>query len=276
MAGLDSLTPTGVDFQGYSRYARLMVHLDKHRQVYAERPRVRNNSPERHLIVLVAVLLGCGVVTGCGSTSPRSASRVASNAGTATTSTSANGFKPRKFGDYDNDDYYNDASHGEGDNDDHKPTDRDGDSDNPTNSYYDSDDNSVRFYGHAVSDPERHVISALVERYYAAAAAENGATACTMISAPIVDSIPETLGGPAGPPYLQGNKTCAKIVSRLFAQNHEQLSTYDALLHVDGVRRSGDRVLVIMRFRGHPARQIAAVDEHGSWKIQALLDDELP
>ncbi len=240
------------------------------------RPPITGSSGHgKPLIALALALLGCGAVSGCGSGGAHadSASSAASNA--AATSTSSSGYVPRKFGDYDNDDYYNDSSHSDADNDDQKPTDRDNDSDNPTGSYYDSDDNPIRFYGRPASAADRRLITALVRRYYAAAAAGDGSTACEMMTAPIVNSIPHTVGGPAGPPYLRG-KTCPLILSKIFKQNHEQLSTYNALMHVDGVRRSGDQALLIMRFKGLPARDIEVVHEHGTWKMDALLDDELP
>jgi hypothetical protein len=235
-------------------------------------------SSGKPLAGLAFVVLCCGFATSCGgaASGPTHSTSIAAPTTTSTTDSASSGFAPRKFGDYDNDDYYNDANHGEGDNDDHKPTDRDNDSDNPTHSYYDKDDDPIRFYGHAADAVDTRVITALVKRYYAAAAARDGATACTLIITPIVDSIPETLGGPAGPPYLQGSKTCPQILTKIFAQNYEQLSTYDALMQIDGVRESGHQALVIMRFKGLPAREIGVVDEHGTWKLQELLDEELP
>jgi hypothetical protein len=54
-------------------------------------------------------------------------------------------------------------------------TDSDGDNDNPTGAHYDTDDNFVLSYGHAASMADMRSIARLVKRYYAAAAAGNGA-----------------------------------------------------------------------------------------------------
>lgn len=231
----------------------------------------------RSPISLIALILTIGIC-GCGENarSTRSTAVVSAATAAADSGASTKGFKPRMFGDYDTDDEYNDSLHGDADNDDHKPTDRDNDSDNPTHNYYDSDDDAERRYGHAASAPVRRVVTALVKRYFAAAIARDGASACTMIYPAIANSIPETLGGSAGPPDLRGSKTCPEIMTKLFEQNHAQLSVYARLLQIDAVRVDGKRALTILRFKGLPARQIAAELEHGVWTIEGLLDSELP
>lgn len=219
----------------------------------------------RWLLTLPAIVLLSTGAVACGRGSTGSE---------ASTASSAIPTLRYLSGDYDNDDY---DSHGyDADNDDSKkPRDRDNDSDNESGSYYDSDDDSVRYFGHAASATDRRAITALVKRYYAVAAAENGRSACSMIASSIAKSVPEDLGRAPGPPYLHGG-TCAVVVSKLFFQNHRQLAIYASTLRVTGVRLIGNRGLAVLGFRTLPGRQIGVMRESGMWKIDALLDGELP
>jgi hypothetical protein len=220
---------------------------------------------KRLLAPLTTVLLSIGACA-CG------------NAGTQRNSASAasTAIPVLRFlgGDYDKDDYYSHES--DADNDDIKTSrDKDNDSDNKGNSYYDSDDKVIRAFGRAADAAERRTIMALIKRDFAVAATEDGQTACSMIAANIAKGVPETLGRPPGPPYLQGT-TCAVIMSKVFKQNHQQLAIYAATLEVTGVRVDGSRGLVVLRFRTLPGREIAIVRESGAWKLGVLIDRELP
>lgn len=236
----------------------------------------------RRLFALaIGALVSAGIMA-CGDSSRSSgpASRTSSEAAitgkifpTASTSTGA---ARRMFGDYDDDDYYDDASHGDGDNDDgDSRKDGDNDSDSSGNSYYDSDDISVRDFGHAARPGDRQAIVRLVKSYYRTAVAGDGARACALISAPLGRTFPQVLGG-NGPHYLHGSKTCVEVASRLFRQNHLQLSAYAVRLNVAGVRLNGDLGLVVLDFKTLPGRQIEVIREHGAWKMYAPLDNELP
>jgi hypothetical protein len=178
-------------------------------------------------------------------------------------------------GDYDNDDYTV-AHSGDGDSDDnHRPKDRDNDIDNKSGSYYDADDNVVRRYGHAADAIDEHAITALVKRYFATAVAHDGAAGCSMILSTVARSIPEDIGRPPGPPYLRGN-TCAAVVSKVFNVNHKQLGAYAAALRITGVRVDHDHGVAVLGFRMLPGREIRVERQGGAWKIEGLLDRELP
>jgi hypothetical protein len=204
--------------------------------------------------------------------------RPAAVSGSAIPRTNALDTRAYLFGDYDDDDYTRGRSYDDGDSDDSdKPGDRDGDIDSVggNGSYYDSDDSGVRHFGHAASQSDRRIIAALVKRYYDVAVAGDGAKACALIDASLADSIPQELGD-AGPHYLRGLNTCAEILSKMFEQNHLQLSTYAAKLQITGVRLSGTLGLVILGFKTVPGRQIEVIHDHGIWKMYSLLDHELP
>jgi hypothetical protein len=177
-------------------------------------------------------------------------------------------------GDYDGDDYY--ANRGDADNDDsHAPRDRDNDADNRSHSYYDVDDRGIRGFGRAAGAIDRGAIVALIRRYYAAAAAEDGSAGCSMLIRSVASSIPQTLGRPPGPPYLAGS-TCGPIVAKVFEQDHRQLAIYAKRLRVADVRVAGDHGVVVLDVRPLPARQILVKREGEAWRVSTLLDNELP
>jgi hypothetical protein len=183
------------------------------------------------------------------------------------------------IGDYDPDDYS--GSYGDGDSDDDgKPKDQDGDTDRiggnrQDSSYYDGDDGSVRHFGQSAATSDRLAITELVERYYTVAAAQDGATACSMILPSLASSVPKDFGRPPSPSYLRGN-TCETVMSKIFKQNIRQVSLYAKSLKVSSVRVDNDRGLAVLTFSKLPARQIHVVRQRSGWKLETLLDTELP
>jgi hypothetical protein len=176
--------------------------------------------------------------------------------------------------DYDPDDYSGGLS--DADHDDIKgPKDHDNDTDNKTGSYYDPDDGTFRNFGKAAGAADKSSITALVRRYFIVAAARKGSTACSMLYSPLARAIPEEYGRPPGPVYLRG-KTCAKVATKLFTRDHEQLQAYVGNLEVTGVRLDHDHGFAVLRFARLPGRQIQVQREHKAWKIDELLDRELP
>ncbi|HEY5194239.1 MAG TPA: hypothetical protein VIJ39_10265 [Solirubrobacteraceae bacterium] len=213
-------------------------------------------------ITLIVALLSVGVIA-CGG-------------GATTTVSRATSTPSRTIGDYDSDDSGESGRFNDADNDDIKgPKDRDGDADNSTGSYYDSDDDSIRDFGHAASAADQRAVTTLVKHYYTAAAADNGAAGCAVTYSTIAKLIREDQGHAPGPPYLRGN-TCAVVMSKLFQHDQRQLKIYNALLRVTGVRLDHGHGFAVLGFDGLPGREIAVEREDGTWKIEALLDSELP
>ncbi len=138
---------------------------------------------------------------------------------------------------------------------------------------FDSDDAPVRFYGHEADAADRQAITALLTRYYAVAARGDGAEACPMIDSLIAETIAEDYGEL---PALRG-KTCTTVVSKLFAQHHQQLTVDSATLEVTGVRVEGGRALALVRFAKAPVPDYIAVHREGSvWRIWELFAGQLP
>jgi hypothetical protein len=220
-----------------------------------------------HVLGALAITLICLCVAACGGGSKGTG--VASR--TATTIPLAQG---GIAGDYDPDDERAHSAINDGDNDDHIPKDRDNDSDNSTHSYYDRDDDSVRHFGHPANRADRHGITVLVKRCFAAVAAQDGKAACSMIMSGFAKLVPQEYGQGSAP-YARG-KTCAVVMSKTFAHYHRQLAPHAASLQIAGVRVDGSRGLAVLAFKALPAREIRVVHEGRVWRISALLGAEFP
>jgi hypothetical protein len=222
-------------------------------------------------LVLPVVVALCLCVAACGAASHGAGS-------TSRSASAAVGPSPSITGDYDGDDDYGAKLQSDGDNDDSTmPKDRDNDNvgDDSGNSYFDADDEVVRLSGHVASAVDRTAITRLVKRYFAVANAEDGMTACSMIVSSFAKSVPETLGRPPGPPYARGT-TCAAVMSKVFAHYHRQLAAHATTLEVNGVRVDRGIGVAVLAFRTLPGRQIRVAREGGVWRMDALLDLELP
>jgi hypothetical protein len=156
-----------------------------------------------------------------------------------------------------------------------------GDDDADGDGYNYEDDHSVRDYGHAASAADVQAVTAAVKRYYAAAVAGDGATACSLVYSGLAkrsnfsEVVPGAYATASNSSVFRG-KTCAQVASLLFELNHQRLTEDVATLEVTGVRVSGAHGLALLAFRRTPERQIAVEHEGGAWKIDGLLDEELP
>ena len=141
--------------------------------------------------------------------------------------------------------------------------DRDNDGD------HNDDDAQVLYYGHAADAAERQSSIALVRHYFVAAATENGKQACGLLVPLLAESVVEEDGKS---PALRG-RTCAVVVSKLFALDHRLLLEKNAALQVLEVRIKGNRGLVVLNFPEIPeARQFGEHRIDGGWRLTALLD----
>ena len=251
----------------------------------AELPTAVSRSPclrgKSASVLLACALLSVGL-SACGGSEGayRSASHDTTPTDTSsepvatstTTSVIPPGQRLRGDGDADNP---NDID-GNGDSDAASVGGADGDSDNPTTESYrfpDKDDKAIFAYGHAPSVATKRAISQVAKRYYAAAAAENGVVACSMLLPVLARSVPEDDGGFAGPIYLRGGKTCQAVLSMLFRHFHRQLAE---TITVVRVRVEGSDARVIFSSRTMPASSIALVRADGSWRVPTLIGQPLP
>jgi hypothetical protein len=152
-----------------------------------------------------------------------------------------------------------------------------GDPDDDSDSYgREPDSDTTRIFGHAADVRDVRAVTALVKRYYAVAAAEDGAAACGMMYSILAEAVAEDYGGGAGVASLRG-ATCAQVMSKLFEQMHARLSADSATLKVAAVRVLGRRGSVLMSFEGRrPVHYLEVRRELGAWKIDRMVDSEQP
>jgi len=190
---------------------------------------------------LLAVSLICMLVSGCGGTSKPESSALQVSDPATHTSNPANTIAtvaPRSV-----------------------ETDIDGDNDHNSDDYA---------YGAAANPAVRGAVTALIKSYYAAAAAEDGARACSLIYSIFAEEIPEVYGEPPGSPTLRGG-TCAIVMSKVFKQNHRTFVTEQATLHVSAVRVKRLRGRVLLIVKGLGIREMLVHREHSVWRIDSLL-----
>jgi hypothetical protein len=130
----------------------------------------------------------------------------------------------------------------------------------------------LKSYGAPARATDRRAVSALVKRYYVAAAAENGATACSLLTSALANSVAAGVGQPT--PGAGSN--CASSMSLLLKQQHQVLAAREpATMVVIGVYVKGDLGLALLGFRRTPESTIIVEREAHVWKIDALFDSEL-
>lgn len=221
----------------------------------------------RSLLALIALGLVGVAVTACGSSSSSENAASALRARTATTATHPpNTTSPARASDTEP------ISAGP------KPTRRerekyDRDDDDHTTV---PDDNNPSPPGYTPARPsDARAITALVQRYYAAALAHDGAKGCSMFAPTFVLAIPLDYGK-LGPAYLRrAAGTCPAVMSLLFVHEHGKLS--DEIPHMRVVRVSDDGThgIAFLRFGRLYERFISVVREGRTWRIGSVLDGEL-
>jgi hypothetical protein len=144
--------------------------------------------------------------------------------------------------------------------------------DNAGLGYYDKDDDIVRSFGSRADSVEERRFVSIVRRYYQAAAASDGATACSLMDRDYARSIPEDYGKRPGPLYLRG-KTCAVVMTLLFQHEHAHLARS---WWMTAVRVKDDEALVLLGATAQPAISVTLQRQGARWGIRGLLGFPLP
>jgi hypothetical protein len=153
--------------------------------------------------------------------------------------------------------------------------DRDGDSD--VGAYADDTNNNAVFaFGHAAGARDRGAITALVERFYAAALAGDSAAGCSMLYSTVAEGAAEDYGLAQGPIYLRGAKTCKEIMAKLFSHFHALLALEVPKLRVTHVIVKEGHAIALLGFAAMPEREIQLYREGHLWRMDELIDRELP
>ena len=133
-------------------------------------------------------------------------------------------------------------------------------------------DNNIPAYGHEASAADRRAVTALVKRYYAAAAASDGSTACSLLYSNLANSVPEDYGKPPGPAYARG-KTCAVVMFKIFKHLPGHQSDL-AATQVTDVRIYRDQGYAELRSSRTPKGEIFVERQGSSWRVGALIGKE--
>jgi hypothetical protein len=121
---------------------------------------------------------------------------------------------------------------------------------------------------------DTQTITRLVESYYAAAAAGDGAKACALLSSSLATGFVASRGRSVS----GGGSSCAASLSLLFEREHRQLANEDVpTMTVTAVRLDGgDLGVAELGFRAAPEAELLLEREGRAWKIGALFDGRLP
>jgi hypothetical protein len=151
------------------------------------------------------------------------------------------------------------------------------DPDRDSDSYNGEHDNEYELLGRPAGERDARAIAAVVRRYYAAAAHGDGAGACRLIYSTLAESIAQDYGQAPGPAYLRGSRTCAAVMSRIFARTRRQLSAKWRTLEMGAIRVDLNLGSAQLGFRPNsPDRYLLMHRERGAWKLDMLFDVGYP
>jgi hypothetical protein len=133
------------------------------------------------------------------------------------------------------------------------------------------DQSFLATYGGRARPATARAIASVVERYYAASLAGDGASACALLNAGLATALAAQRGRAA-----QGDRACAAALSPLLAQQHPHLLAEDpATMVVTGVYAKGNLGLAVLGFRSAPESDIVVAREGRAWRIDALFDNQM-
>lgn len=121
-------------------------------------------------------------------------------------------------------------------------------------------------FGHAASASVRREISTLVKRYYTAAAAGDGRSACSMLDPSITTGLASGASGGG----------CVAATERLFGEQRAQLAKDRVVtMTVAHVRVKGHMAVALVGFQTAPVGEVELKRDRGGWKMNVLLDSGL-
>jgi hypothetical protein len=122
--------------------------------------------------------------------------------------------------------------------------------------------------GHEATGKTRREVTVLVERFYKAAVADDGAAACFLLTPAMVKSVPEDYGAAPGTPYLKG-KTCSVVMTKLFKHPYGVTVADLATTRVVGVHLNDNGHRGFARLHSSLMRTGEMVVERvdGKWRI---------
>jgi hypothetical protein len=143
----------------------------------------------------------------------------------------------------------------------------------PSSSFPGTDDDAAA-YGYPAGEVDRRAVSKLVEAYYAAAAADDGKAACSLIVSTLARAVAEDYGRPPGPPAIRGN-SCHVVLTKLFKRIPGQPASVLARTQVTGVRVYRDRGFALLHSSAMAHGEVAVTREGSRWRLEWLIGREV-
>jgi hypothetical protein len=142
--------------------------------------------------------------------------------------------------------------------------------DNPADKGIENDGQRLlKAYGATPSAAEMQAIATTVKRYFAAAAQENSAQACSLLAAGLAAGLSASAGG--------SGKACTDAMTTMLTQQHAQLLADEVTtMAVPTARVKGELALAVLGFHKEPENQILLQREGKTWRIDALSPSQLP
>jgi hypothetical protein len=112
----------------------------------------------------------------------------------------------------------------------------------------------------------------LIERYYAALEADDGAAICRLLYAPLAESLPEDYGRSSPGRPAGSGESCAEVAARLLASER---GGRHRRLRVASMRVRNRMAAVQLGFGSDPPRYyLGLTRERGAWKMSRLIATE--
>jgi hypothetical protein len=151
---------------------------------------------------------------------------------------------------------------------------QDGDHDNDSlgMGHDDGDGDSAPTFAKPATATDRAAIVALIDRYYAAAAAGDWTQACSLTYWLLAETLVEEHSHGKGPPSLRGH-TCAQVASKLLAGRRHELIAERAALKIVVVQARANKGWAVLSFGGARERVLYLHHEGAGWRVNGLLDN---
>jgi ketosteroid isomerase-like protein len=147
------------------------------------------------------------------------------------------------------------------------------DDDDPGTPHYEQDEHH-RFlaqFGRSPRPTEARAITALIKRYFTAAAAGDSANACALLSTAASVALAAQHSS-----STRGAGACAAAIAPPLAQAHQYLLTKEpTTMVVTGIYTKGDLGIAALGFRHTPESTILIEREASAWKIGSIFDNHM-
>ena len=150
----------------------------------------------------------------------------------------------------------------------------DTDDDNPRGTRYDGDDFSALHFGRVVDAAEAPAVTALVTRYFKAAAGEDAVEACPLVFWLLIEGVAEEHNR-APRTASQRARVCRELMPAVWRGYHQELVS-DSKLRVLSVGFKGNRGLVLLTFGSTPERIMVIHRQDGPWEINNFTATGFP